>query len=155
MKLGPITLPLPNTRSRRSAVRYHDLHHVLAGYDTRPGGEGEISAFEIGGGCGREWFAWGINFQGMLLGLFTRPGATLGAFARGRHTRNLYGRALDDALLGRAVPDVRAELGLDAAPPKPSAGDIALFGAWLSASLALNVVLPLALIGQAIAACAR
>src|SRR5262249_1871660 len=118
VKLGPITLPLPNTPGRRSAVRYHDLHHVLAGYDTRPGGEAESSAFELGGGCAREWFAWGINSQGLLLGLFTRPGALLPAFARGRQTRNLYGRRLDAELLERTVSEVRSELCLDRPVPR-------------------------------------
>lgn len=155
VKLGWVTLPLPNPPSRRSAVRYHDLHHVLAGYDTLPGGEAEIAAFELGGGCAREWFAWGINFQGLLLGLFTRPFALLPAFTRGRRTRNLYGRRIDNALLDRTVAEVRAELGLDAPPPRPRASDRALFGLWMGATLALNALLPLALIAWAIAVCAR
>ena len=41
-KLGPLPVPFPNTRARVRAVRYHDLHHVLTGYDTNAIGEFEI-----------------------------------------------------------------------------------------------------------------
>lgn len=50
-KLGPLPVPFPNTRARVRAVRYHDLHHVLTGYDTNTIGEFEISAWELGAGC--------------------------------------------------------------------------------------------------------
>src|SRR5438046_2892863 len=32
--LGPIRFAIPNTAGRVHAVRYHDLHHVVTGYDT-------------------------------------------------------------------------------------------------------------------------
>src|SRR5690348_8708353 len=51
IKLGPIPMPFPNTASRVRAVKYHDLHHVLTGYDTDWRGEFEISAWEIAAGC--------------------------------------------------------------------------------------------------------
>ena len=38
-KLGPIPMPVPNTPSRKRAVRYHDLHHALTGYATDIRGE--------------------------------------------------------------------------------------------------------------------
>ncbi|HSO31503.1 MAG TPA: hypothetical protein VLT33_03275, partial [Labilithrix sp.] len=33
-KLGPLPFPFPNTPQRIDAVKFHDLHHVLTGYDT-------------------------------------------------------------------------------------------------------------------------
>ena len=49
-KLGPIPFPFPNSAPRVRAVKFHDLHHVLTGYDTNFTGEVEISAWEIGAG---------------------------------------------------------------------------------------------------------
>ena len=50
-KIGPVPLPFPNTAGRIAAVKFHDLHHVLTGYETNASGEFEISAWEIGAGC--------------------------------------------------------------------------------------------------------
>ena len=33
-KLGPVPMPFPNSKGRLRAVRYHDLHHILTGYQT-------------------------------------------------------------------------------------------------------------------------
>ncbi|MEZ4249908.1 MAG: hypothetical protein R3B99_16880 [Polyangiales bacterium] len=60
-KLGPIPMPFPNTPGRVRAVRYHDLHHVLTGYATDTRSEFEISAYEVGVGCGSFYTAWAIN----------------------------------------------------------------------------------------------
>src|SRR5688572_30034252 len=64
-KLGPIPLPFPNTKARIEAVRFHDLHHLLTGYDTDITGEFEISAWEIAAGCKRFPAAWALNLGGM------------------------------------------------------------------------------------------
>ena len=52
-KLGPLPLPFPNTAGRIAAVKFHDLHHVLTGYETNAIGEFEISAWELGAGCAK------------------------------------------------------------------------------------------------------
>jgi hypothetical protein len=44
LKLGPIPFGFPNTKARIRAVKLHDLHHVLAEYDTSYIGESEIGA---------------------------------------------------------------------------------------------------------------
>src|SRR5688572_1778448 len=54
-KLGPLPMPFPNTQGRLRAVAYHDLHHILTGYDTEIIGELEISAWELGAGCKSFW----------------------------------------------------------------------------------------------------
>src|SRR5690349_11954766 len=65
-KLGPLPVPFPNTRARVRAVRYHDLHHVLTGYDTSTIGELEISAWELGAGCKDFAAAWQLNLGGLF-----------------------------------------------------------------------------------------
>ncbi len=45
IKLGGIPVfAFPNTKDRRRAVPFHDLHHVLTGYGTDLRGEAEIGA---------------------------------------------------------------------------------------------------------------
>src|SRR5262245_11460181 len=72
-KLGPIPMPFPNTKSRLEAVRYHDLHHLLTGYDTDIIGEFEIAAWEIAAGCKGFPAAWVLNLSAMAGGLFLSP----------------------------------------------------------------------------------
>ena len=53
VRLGRISIWLPNPPARRRAVFFHDVNHLLTGYDTTfSKGEMDIAAFEIGTGCG-------------------------------------------------------------------------------------------------------
>jgi hypothetical protein len=150
-KLGPIPIGFPNSDARRKAVVMHDLHHVATGYKTDWTGEAEISAWEIASGCGRLWFAWYINLQGMVMGWVVNPGATWRAWVRGRHSRNLYHEGVSDKLLRETVASLRARLGLDGPAPAPSLGDRASYAFWCcmavaDAALTLGVLaLPIAL----------
>src|SRR5436190_5780545 len=72
-KLGPLPFPFPNPPSRVKAVKYHDLHHVLTGYDTDIVGEFEISAWEIAAGCRSFAAAWVVNLGGMAGGILRSP----------------------------------------------------------------------------------
>ncbi len=113
MLAKPQHLYIPNSRSRRRAVPLHDLHHVLTGYPTTFLGEAEIGAWELASGCRDCWAAWVLNAGAAAVGfLFLNPRAVVRAFARGRRTRNLYGRVVSDALLARSLTEVRVELGL-------------------------------------------
>ncbi|MCB9737925.1 MAG: hypothetical protein H6747_01580 [Deltaproteobacteria bacterium] len=140
IKIGPLPIPIRNTAGRVAAIRFHDLHHVIGGFDTDLAGEGEISAFELGGGCGSYTFAWGINFQGMLFGL-RWPGQLLRGWVRGRRGRTLYHSDWDEALLDRTVGEVRHEMGLDVAPGPASVGERLSFGLTLLASVVVHVAL--------------
>lgn len=102
----------PNTRSRVRAVRLHDLHHVLTGYDTSWRGEAEIAAWELASGCRGYAAAWLLDAGAALVGLAIAPRATLRAFRRGRRTRNLYAEDFDEALLEEHVGPMRRRLGL-------------------------------------------
>ena len=131
IKLGKPPFAFPNLASRRRAVRVHDLHHLLTGYDTDWTGETEISAYEIGAGCGRYSAAWMLNLSAFFTGPFVKPGRLLAAFRRGRRCRSLYHENYDDALLQSRVGEVRERLGLDEPlDAKPTPADWASFAGW-------------------------
>ena len=150
-KLGPIPFPFPNTKQRIDAVRYHDLHHVMTGYQTDLLGEFEISGWELGSGCADKTAAWILNLGGFAGGMLVAPRRTLRAFVRGRHSRNLYRRRFDDALLSRTVGDMRRELGLTE-QPRATAADLQLAAVAWAVGTAIGVLtfallLPLAPFG--------
>ncbi len=151
-KLGPIPMPFPNTPSRKRAVRFHDLHHALTGYATDVRGEFEISAWEIASGCADHVAAWQLNLSGMVGGVLVAPRRTWRAWLRGRHSRNLYRSAYDDALLARRVADVRRDLGLDATPPPARASDVLWFVLALAGGLAIGLVFLVLLVPIAVIA---
>jgi len=157
-ELGPIPMPFPNSDARRRAVKVHDLHHVLTGYQTDIYGEAEISAWELAAGCADMVAAWGLNLGGMALGMLISPRRTWRAWVRGRQSGMLYRTRLDDELLNRKLGEVRSELGLDKPPRPASAGDALLFfvywqvGAWtslLSLPLTFPFLLGFAIFGAA------
>jgi hypothetical protein len=126
-KLGPVPMPFPNTEGRVRAVAYHDLHHILTGYDTEIIGELEIAAWELGAGCKSFHMAWLLNLGGLAGGLFAAPRRTWRAFVRGMHSRSFYGRDLE-ALLDLPVAEARREMGVDEArDARATPRDAALF----------------------------
>lgn len=143
IKLGPVPVVLPNTKSRQAALPLHDLHHVVTGYDTTLTGEGEIAAFEIGGGCGRYWAAWLINAGGFALGLLRAPRRTYRAFVRGRHARTLYRDGWSDELLAMSVGDLRQRVGT-AQFVQATRRDVVAFALWCAAITSPWLVLLLA-----------
>lgn len=137
LSFGPLRFAIPNTPGRVWAVRYHDLHHVVTGYDTSWVGESEIGAWELASGCRDLVAAWVLNLYAMQLGLWLAPRAVWHAFVRGRHTRNLYGEAFDDALLDETVDAMRRRLGLDRPLPAASWADGTRFAVCSGLALAL------------------
>jgi hypothetical protein len=116
LKVGPIPLSFPNTAARVTAVRFHDLHHVLTAYNTTWTGEAEIGAWEIASSCAHYYAAWILNLQAMAVGLVISPKAVWRAFLRGRRTRNLYREEFGEALLTPTVSELRHRLRLDTEP---------------------------------------
>lgn len=158
VSLGPIPFAFPNSAGRVRAVRYHDLHHVLTGYSTTLRGEAEIGAWELGSGCRSMPAAWVLNVLALAIGLLVDRRAVAAAYARGRHSENLYGLRFDDALLERPLGEQRRRLGLDRAPPSAGRGDRVAFGIHAAVGVAMLlgvagllaaplVVLALALLG--------
>lgn len=138
LRMGRVPLAIPNTASRKRAVPLHDLHHCLTGYRTDWAGEFEISAWEIASHCRGYGFAWYINLQGMLAGLFYSPRRTWRAWVRGRSSRNLYAIGFSDALLQRRVDELRRELLLDRPAPPATLGNAASFAAAQLAAVVIS-----------------
>ena len=117
VRLGFVPVTFPNVPSRRRAIRFHDVHHVVTGYDTDLRGEAEIGAWEIAatfGDRGREFLAaWVLNTTVMAFGILIAPRRVYRAFVRGLGCTSLYRIGWTDDLLERDVESVRHELGLD------------------------------------------
>jgi hypothetical protein len=152
VKLGPLSFRFLNTKARVRAVRFHDLHHVVTGYETSFSGELEISAWEIGSGCADMVAAWYLNLGGMGWGAFLAPRKVWRAFLRGRASKNLYRTSFDDTLLAATVGEVRARLGLVEPAGKASPLDVLLYGSaaalgFLLGTAMFAVFTPLAIMG--------
>lgn len=138
VRIGPITLPLPNPPARKRAVYFHDVNHVATGYNTVfSEGEMLIAAFELGCGCGSFLIAWLINLSLFAVSLFVRPRSVFGAFVRGRRSRSIYGWPDPSALPNTTVGELRAKLAIPADDPTPRLADPALFALWAIAGLTL------------------
>jgi hypothetical protein len=127
LKIWRFTIKIPNTQARRKALKIHDLHHVVTGYETNLRGESEIAAWELASGCRRMPAAFVLNMFALAIGAVIAPRRVLRAWARGRVTKNLYTHDTVDALLPLEVSTVRASLGLDAPVPAPRGVEIATF----------------------------
>lgn len=130
LQAGAVVFGIPNTAARVRAVRFHDLHHLITGYDTDWKGEFELSAWEVAGSCRGYVGAWILDIGGLAAGLVTVPRAVFHAFVRGRHSRNFYEQSWSDDILEGTVGDARRQLGLDVPPPAPTIADRAAFGTW-------------------------
>lgn len=139
LQAGPIMLRFPNAAGRVRAVKLHDLHHIVTGYQTTWTGEAEIGAWEIASGCGGFAWAWLLNLHAFAIGVVIAPRAVWRAFLRGRHSRNLYRSSgeLREAVLDRSVGEMRRRLDLDRPPARPRPADVLAFSLWLAASAAL------------------
>jgi hypothetical protein len=127
------TIILPNIPNRVRAVRFHDLHHVLAEYATGLRGEAEIGAWEIASGCGRYYAAWILNTGSMQYGIFLFPRAVYQAFIRGCQSGNLYhGTEYNTELLASTVAEMRERLHIAPASVSARAKDIVCFIFWVA-----------------------
>jgi len=153
VKVWRIPIWLPNTEGRRRAVKLHDLHHVLTEYPTTWRGEAEISAWEVGSGGLRRYYAgWLLDLMNIAQGLVVNPTGVYCGFMHGRRTSNLYALEFDDELLGGRVGDFRERLGLEKPSEPPGFIDHVAFVFWVIASVitylvaVMLTVLPLILI---------
>ena len=143
IRLGRLSLRLPNPPARRRAVFFHDTNHVLTDYDNVfSRGEMDIAGFEIASGCGPYLFAWLINLNMFALGLVVRPRALFRAFVRGRRSAaSMYRRAESRAVLSAiTVDELRESLRIDS-PGPASSRDWLLFASWGLAAV-VTLLLP-------------
>jgi hypothetical protein len=145
LRMWRIPIWFPNTKGRRYAVKFHDLHHILTEYPTTWRGETEISAWEIATGLRRHYAGWLLDLLGIAMGLVINPRGVYRAFVRGRHSRNLYGLTWDEKILAQKVGEMRRELHLDSVDARATMGDKLSFAFWALAGaltyLATGVVL--------------
>ena len=128
-----------------ASPRLYDLHHIATNYKTDWPGEAEISAWEIGGGCGRYYAAWILDLSGWGAGLIVAPRRLFRAFMRGRQAKtNLYHIGFDEKHLDQVtVGGLRDQLGLRMSPTLPALGDVALFSFWSVLAIGLWCPFPL------------
>ena len=141
----PISFYFPNWPSRVEAARLHDLHHIVAGYQTDWPGEAEIAAWEIASGCARYHAAWILNLGAFSAGLVIAPKRLFRAFLRGRHAKtNLYRSGFDESRLDKiTVGMLREQLGLEMPVSSPRPADAALFALWCIPSILTWLLVPL------------
>ena len=129
--IGPLALPLPNLSARKRAVLYHDVNHLLTGYNTVfSDGEMVIAGYELGSGCGRFWIAWLINLGMFGLGLGACPRRLFHAFLRGRRAESVYHWDDRASLRATSVEDLRIALGVRPSTPPARVSDRFMFAAW-------------------------
>ena len=146
VRVGPIPLAFPNSAARVRALRFHDIHHVVTGYECDWRGEAEIGAWEIASGCAEHAIAWILNAWVMAVGLVICPRRVLRAFLQGRHSGNCYRESYSDALLDTDLGTLRERLGLRRTATRATPGDIAHFALWCGLSALLLVGPPVLLL---------
>ena len=136
VRVGPLPIIFPNTDARRRAVPYHDLHHILTGYETTLRGETEIGAWEVSTGLAHHYVGWLLDLLAFAAGLVINPRGVYRAFMRGRRSTNLFRARFDDELLAKKVGTMRRALGLDRDAGNASPADALAFVAWSCVSVA-------------------
>lgn len=84
--LGSVMVPVPHP----GQLRWHDLHHLVLGYEPDLIGEMEISAFELRTGVKTPMVLL-LCLAGVALGLIVAPLRTVRAWRAARTRRNVYG----------------------------------------------------------------
>jgi len=110
-----VSFTLPNPPSRRLAVRFHDLHHVITGYGTDPAGEFEVSAWELRHGIG----VFGVYVRliilgGALAGMLIYPRRTLAAWKAAKAAPRFSKPTLEfyEVLMNLSVGELREHFGV-------------------------------------------
>lgn len=101
---------LPNFKWRRKALPYHDLHHILTGYEFCPTGEFQIAAWEFAAGRYPNIYTTLFCIPLVSLGAILIPARTFNAFVKGRRSKTLYCVKDYESLLERKVSDVQKEI---------------------------------------------
>jgi ubiquinone biosynthesis protein Coq4 len=141
VKVWRFPIWLPNTAGRVRAVKLHDLHHVLTEYPTTWRGEAEISAWELGSGGLRKYYAgWILDILNLAQGLVVNPVGLYRGFMRGRRSKNLFSTQFTDEILTHRVGEYRQLLGLESVPEKPTVNDKLIFVTWVVVSVAAYLV---------------
>jgi len=102
----PVYVPNPGF------LPWHDLHHVVTGYQTGLVGEAEISAYELRAGC-KSVMVFILCLGAILIAMFVAPRRVVRAWRLAKGARTLYRTKVPyETLLEMKVADLRASLGL-------------------------------------------
>lgn len=138
LKVGPLYIPFPNTKARRKALVYHDIHHLITGYSGEWKGEASISAWEIASGCGNFYAAWFLDIGGLCIGIILFPSSTYNAFIRGSRSKNLYHEKYTvEEAKDKLVNELKTEM-LPAQNPTATIKEKLIFTGWAFLSLFLS-----------------
>ena len=110
-----VTFTLPNLASRRLAIRFHDLHHVMTGYGTDPAGEFEVSVWEVRHGIGVFGMYVRLIITGGALGgflVYPRRAWRAWKLAKGGPKLPQPALALYESLLDLSVGELRDRYGV-------------------------------------------
>ena len=113
-KLGPISIPIPNTAARKEVIWLHDLHHLLNGYDTTWPGQGQVSARELAaGGFGTKIYIWALVLLAGSVGVLLFPANTFRAFVRGTYCQSIQSLGLTNIELKKlTVSELKRRIGI-------------------------------------------
>jgi len=90
IKFGFFSIPIPNAKSRKSAIFAHDLHHLVTQNNTTWKGESAVSAWEIAaGGWSNLYFPWLLTLWALGVGVLFYPSHTAAAFRKGLTMKNV------------------------------------------------------------------
>jgi hypothetical protein len=147
--MGPFNFRAPNPPARQRAVFFHDVNHVVTGYNNVfSDGEMAIAGYEIGTGCGPYWIAWVINIGVFAVALFVCPRKLFRAFVRGRRAKSIYGCPGDRAALSAmTIRALRESMGVDANLGGISMVEGSSFVAWSLVALAWAALPIVAVVG--------
>ena len=136
LKFGWLTIYLYNSKARKAAVPFHDIHHVVTGYKTDLLGEAEIASWELAAGTHTKHFATIINMPCLLYGAILSPKRVFKAYVLGRSSSTYYAQSFTDSLLNTTVNQARKDL-LPIELPKPTLSNYLGFTATFAFSLSL------------------
>lgn len=141
VRLGALSVRLPNPPARRRAVFLHDVNHLATGYNVTFGdGEIAIAAFEVGAGCGHFAIVWFINLCMLAIGLVLGPRTVFRAFRRGRHSISIYRDVPPrEHLATMSIAAIRQHLGLDPAQRDAGRSDYVAFAGWACVAVGVLV----------------
>ena len=105
--IGCILAPVPNINARKKYLKFHDLHHIMAGYGIDRIGESEISAWELGSRSCRKPIVSIMNLFALSTGYILSPSKVTRAFYRGCRSKNLY--YMSDAMEDRQIDALNLE----------------------------------------------
>lgn len=111
IRVGLVSLYLPNFAWRRRAIDAHDIHHLITGYPCTVMGELQIAASEFGAGRYPHWGATLFCAPLVLIGLMWDPYAIVVAWRRGRRSRSLYRMADPGELALVPLASARSHVG--------------------------------------------